>query len=89
MFDNFQNLIEAWHPKASKAQAILAQDLGYKLNTVRSMYERNTINPRHFNKIIEAAEKRDIAGVNYALLCRLYEVRWKDKAESIVQGEAA
>lgn len=48
-----------------------AEDTGINHSTVRSMSLRESIDSKHWLKIIKAAEKNDIAGVTLELLANI------------------
>jgi hypothetical protein len=68
--DSFAALMERW-----PSQAALAADVGETPNLIRSWKFRNSIPPTHWRLLVEAAERRGIAGITLEHLAGLAERR--------------
>jgi hypothetical protein len=58
-------LIDQWPSVAD-----FARDLDVNYQTARFMKKRNSIHPRHWRKVVQAAKSRGIRGVNIDMLER-------------------
>jgi hypothetical protein len=58
-----EDLIDKWPSVAD-----FARDLGVKYQTARFMKKRNSIHPRYWSKVLQAAKDRRIRGVTLEAL---------------------
>lgn len=72
---SFADIIDRWPsdsgpPKRTSLQ-VFSDDLGVKYVTAQVMRHRNSIAPRYWEGLVDAAKRRKIKGVTLALLFKL------------------
>ena len=66
-FSNIVDLINKWPTRAA-----FAVDINCNANSVRGMVRRNSINPKHWDNVILACERKGISGVTRDVLYELW-----------------
>lgn len=79
--NTFAEIIGLW-----KSLRQFADDIDVPYVTAQMMHFRDSINPEHWDRVVEAAEKRGFDQVTLELLQRLYKAR---KAKGRARGNGA
>jgi hypothetical protein len=77
---NFAQLIDLWPEKPGSSVRNFAIDLDVPYVTAQLMRYRNNVHPRHWAKLVEAAKRRRLVGIDMGLLATLAQERALERA---------
>lgn len=71
LIDRWPDLPGVHAGRRSAGRSSFARDIGVPVTHVNTMIARNSIPPKYWEEVVQAAKRRKIAGVDFATLAQL------------------